>query len=109
MFVAPLFWNCKTLTCIVPELFNVLVAPLKVKLLVPVVPALRSPPDKILVVKFALIVGAWSNWRVPPISSVTLFPAAEFTLFCMVTVTPGATHILLLYAMLSEQSNNQDS
>ena len=33
----------------------------------------------------------------PPISNVMLFPAAEITLYCMVTVTPGATHILLLF------------
>ena len=33
----------------------------------------------------------------PPISNVMLSPAAEFTLYSMVTVTPGATHILLLF------------
>ena len=98
MFVAPLFWNSKTFTCIVPELFNVLFKPLKVKLLLPVLPAFKRPFDWILVVRLALIFMDWINCNVPPISNVMLSPAAEITLYAMVTVTPGATHILLLFS-----------
>ena len=97
MFVEEELVKSNTETCTVPLLVRVLVVPLKVKLLFPVVPDLNIPPDWTFAVRLALIVGTWLNCKVPPISNVMLSPVVVVTLFCMVTVTPGATHILLLF------------